>query len=298
MKHQFVKRATVFAALAVCGMAAQAADWSDTSIGYGYGTKFQEPFNGTDISKSIVNLTHASGYKYGTNFLNVDMLMSDKNDPSSNDLSSEGAHETYVVYRHTLDLGKVMATEYKFGPVRGLGITAGFDYNNKNDVGYNSKKRMLVAGPTLMLDVPGFLNISLLALWESNQPSGQAFNASPNGQITGFGTYALPRYSYDVHPMISASWGIPIGSLPLSFEGFANIIASKGTDEYGFKTGAETLIDARLMYDASSIVGAKSNTFKFGVQYQYWRNKFGNTEATAGSGSLAKTPMVRAEYHF
>ena len=32
---------------------------------------------------------------------------------------------------------------------------------------------MFVAGPTLMMDVPGFLNISLRdRLWESNRPVG------------------------------------------------------------------------------------------------------------------------------
>jgi hypothetical protein len=29
---------------------------------------------------------------------------------------------------------------------------------------------MVVLGPTLEMDVPGFLNISLLQLWESNAP--------------------------------------------------------------------------------------------------------------------------------
>ena len=291
MKHKNFKRTVLFAALAICGVAAQAADWSDTSIGYGYGTKFQEPFNGTDISKSIINLTHISGYKYGTNFFNADMLLSDKNDPSAVG-STNGAHEVYVVYRHTLDLGKVMGTEYKFGPVRGLGLTAGFDFNTKTDAGYNSKKRMVVAGPTLMMDVPGFLNVSLLAMWESNQPSGYDFNASA--------TYSTARYSYDVHPMISASWGIPfnVASVPLSFEGFANLIAPKGNNEFGNKTGAETLIDAKVMYDASPVIGAAKNTFKVGVQYQYWHNKFGNTVNVAGTGTVANTPMVRAEYHF
>jgi hypothetical protein len=41
--------------------------------------------------------------------------------------------------------------------------------NSKNDP-YISKKRMLVLGPRLILDVPGFLNLSLLALYENNAP--------------------------------------------------------------------------------------------------------------------------------
>ncbi|MEO7496331.1 MAG: outer envelope protein [Massilia sp.] len=283
MAHLF-KRTALLAALAACG-AAQAADWSDTSIGFRHGSKFAEPFNNQDISKNIVNLTSASGYKYGSNFFNVDLLMSSAADPSSAGATT-GAQEAYVVYRHTLDLGKVSGTSMAFGPARGVGLTAGFDYNTKNDAGYNSKKRMLVAGPTLMMDVPGFLDVSVLALWESNAP------------YSTFSHTATPRYRYKVHPMLTAAWGIPFNfGIPLSFEGFANYIASKGKDEFGGATAPETNIDMQVMYDLSGAVGAAKNTFKIGLEYQYWKNKFGNPSAN-NPGAFAKTPMVRVEYHF
>ena len=283
------KSAILGCALIAAGLsAAHAADWSDTYIGYRYGTSFGEPFNNEDIAKNIFNLGHVSGYKYGTNFLNVDMLLSDSKDPASPG-SSSGAQEIYVVYRHTLDLGKVTGRpeSFKFGPIRGVGLTAGFDANTKDDAGYNSKKRMLVAGPTVMLDVPGFLNVSILQLWESNAPYNK------------FSHTATDRYDYDPHPMLSLAWGIPIGSLPLSFEGYANFIASKGKNEFGGGTKPETNIDMQVMYDASSLLGASKNTAKIGLEYQYWRNKFGNDHTgAAGSGAFAKTPMIRAEYHF
>ena len=239
-----------------------------------------------------MSLTHVSGYKYGTNFFNADMLLSDEKDPSAAGATS-GAQEVYVVYRNTVDLGKVTGKTFSFGPVRGLGVTAGFDFNTKTDAGYNSKKRMVVAGPTLMMDVPGFLNVSLLALWESNNPSVSAGAFNPG--------YPTSRYSYDVHPMINLAWGIPfsVGPVPLSFEGFANFIAAKGKDETGADTAAETNIDMQVMYDLSSAVGASKNSFKLGVEYQYWKNKFGNdASGAAGSGATANTPMIRAEYHF
>jgi nucleoside-specific outer membrane channel protein Tsx len=272
--------------LITVGGVSEAADWSDTYIGYRYGTKFAEPFEGNDISKNILNLSHVSGYKYGTNFFNADLLLSDSNDPASAD-STEGAREVYVVYRHTLDMGKVTNQPLAFGPVRGVGITAGFDYNNKNDAGYNSKKQMLVAGVTLMMDVPGFLNISLLQLWESNAPCNTYTDT------------CVSRYSYDPHPMLTLAWGIPLGSLPLSFEGFANFIADKGTDEFGNSTEPETNIDMQLMLDVGAVSGGPKNTFKLGLEYQYWKNKFGvDSKGPAGSGAFAKTPMIRAEYHF
>jgi hypothetical protein len=269
--------------LAAAAVSAQAADWSDTALTYRQGSQYAEPFNTKDISKNILGLTHASGYKYGSNFFNVDFLMSDKNDPASAG-SSTGAQEVYAVYRNTVDLSKVTGNAYKFGIVRGLGVTGGFDFNTKADAGYNSKKRMLVVGPTVMLDVPGFLNVSLLELFESNSP------------YSTFSHTGTGRYSYSAHPMIGLAWGVPfsVGSVPLSFEGFANFIASKGKNEFGAETAAETNIDMQVMYD---VTGTK--TFKVGVEYQYWNNKFGNNvSGPAGKGALAKTPMIRAEYHF
>lgn len=275
------------AALTMFAGAAQAADWSDTSISWRYGQTFREPFNPNNISKHIFALTHASGYKYGSNYFNVDLLQSDHNDPGSLTQNS-GAQEAYVVYRHTLDIGKLRGEDIKFGPVKGVGATFGFDWNTKNDVGYNSRKRMLVVGPTLMWDVPGFLNTSILLLRESNAPSG-AF--PPISQVRD-------RYSYDTHPMLSASWGIPVAD-GWSFEGYLNYIAAKGKDEVGNGTGAETNLDMTLMYDIGAQFGQPKNRFRVGLEYQLWNNKFGNTEATTGGkGQRASTPMVRAEYHF
>lgn len=269
---------------------AQAAEWSDTSISYRYGKKFAEPYVGNSISKNIIGITHSSGYKYGTNYINLDLLMANNKDPLGPD-SSSGSQEAYLVYRHTLDIGKVIGKPdtLKFGPVRGLGLTGGFDWNSKNDAGYNSRKRMIVAGPTVMFDVPGFLNASILQLWESNAPYDK------------YSSTQTERYSYKPHPMLSLAWGIPfnIGPVALSYEGYANFIASKGSNEFGGPTKPETNIDMQIMYDLGKPLGAGANTFRVGLEYQYWRNKFGNDHvADASKGSFARTPMVRAEYHF
>lgn len=282
-----ITRVAAAIALATVALASQAADWSDTSIGYRTGNKFAEPFNPNAIKKNIVNLNHVSGYKYGSNFFNVDYLMSDSKDPAGAG-SGNGAAETYIVYRNTLELDKTIGGKYAFGPVRNMGVTLGFDVNSKTDAGYNSKKRMFVAGPTFMIDVPGFLNVSILELWESNAPYNTFTNTS------------TPRYSYKTHPMLTAAWGIPLGKdTGFSFEGFFNYIASKGKNEFGGDTAAETNFDGQIMYDVGALAGAKGK-FKLGIEYQYWKNKFGNPATTpgAGSGAFAKTTMLRAEYHF
>lgn len=265
---------------------ASALDWQDNALSWRAGNQFAEPFIDEDIGKNIVALTHADGYAYGSNFFNADLLLSDDSDPRSYN-SSRGATEVYVVYRHLLDLGKVLKSDLSFGPVRSLGITAGFDANDKSDAGYNSRKRMFVLGPTLMMETPGFVNVSVLQLWESNHP-GTSNGAFDPG-------FPSSRYHYDPHPMLAIAWGVPIGSLPLSFEGYANFIASKGHDEIGRATDSEINIDMQIMY---AIDAAKK--FRVGLEYQYWKNKFGNSDRTVGDygGNFAKTPMVRAEYHF
>jgi len=286
MKPKTIARTACLALLAAATCAAHAADWSDTSLSYRYGTKFAEPYIDADISKQVVNFSNVSGYKYGKNFFSIDFLLSDDKDPSAVGAHS-GAHEAYAVYRNTLDLGAVTGTKLGFGPVRSIGATVGFDMNSKTDAGYNSKKRMLVAGPTLMFDVPGFLDLSLLALRESNAP----FN--------GFSGVSTDRYTYKTHAMLSAAWGIPfsLGSVPLSFEGYADYIGTKGRNEFGGPTAVEINVDMQVMYDLSPAIGAAKNTLKLGVEYQYWKNKFGNPSDTV-PGATARTPMVRLEYHF
>lgn len=280
------------AGLVATAQSAQAAIWSDTAIGWRYGTQFAEPYkNNTDgskvdITKQIFNLTHASGDKYGSNFFNVDLLQSN-DEPNSTQSSGKGTQEAYVVIRRYLDAGSIFKTDLSVpGYIRGAGLTAGLDWNTKNDA-YGSKKRMWVVGPTVRFDVPGFLDLSVLAFYESNDPSGSRYG------------YSSGRYSYDTHAAVQMTWGIPVAKTPLSFEGYALWIDDKGKDETGGTTKPETHIDARVYYDFSSLIGLKGSKLRAGAGYEYWKNKFGNdTNGFAGKGATASTPMVVVDYHF
>ena len=259
---------------------AAAADWSDTSLSYSYGTKFREPFNANQIRKDRLGLFHVSGYKYGTNLVSATFLMSDNKDPASGN-AGVGAQEVYAVYRNNVEIGKVTGSPIKFGWVKDVAVTFGVDANTKNN-GYGSRKREFLIGPTFMMDVPGLLSISLLASKESQAPNG-----------------FVGRYTYKTYPTAEIAWGFPLGSSGFSFEGLALFIGAKGNDEFNTPTKAETNIMPKLMYDMSGITGSPKGTFKVGFEYQYWKNKFGNNASgAAGPGAFAKTPMIRAEYHF
>ncbi len=302
-------RHTSLAALGVCtllAVPAQAADWSDTSLGYRYGTAFQEPGNESSMAKNIFNLTHVSGYSLGGNFFSVDMLTSSATDPSNNfgtnaNNQKQGAHEVYVSYKHNLSLGKTFKTKIDFGPVRGMDFSFGFDYAAKNTT-FAPAVYKLMAGPTFNLKVPGFLNVSLLYYKEKNH---NAFGGSK--LPLGGGTDVV----FDPTLQIAAAWGIPValGKVNTSVKGFATYTGAKGKDGSAVETKAETLLRAYWMFDVSPVLGTKKGTWQIGPGYEYWNNKFGGPtfattwEAAAsgtGAGVNPRTScvMVALEVHF
>ncbi len=266
--------AACFAGTLCAGAAAQAADWSDTFVGYRVGDKFREPCCATDIHKDIFSLTHVSGYKYGSNFFTADFLLSDDNDPASG--GGGGAQEVYAVYRHQLSLGAVTGKPKAFGVVKDVALTAGIDLNSKNDA-FAPRVRKFVLGPTFKFDVPGFLDVSLLFRTEHNH------NGIVGKSVTFDNTYG-----------ISVAWGIPLKSIHAKFDGFADYIGPKGKDGFGFETKAETLARMYLMYDVGHLLGKPGSVYA-GVGYEYWNNKFGGNATNLGK---TNAPMLALEAHF
>lgn len=277
----------VLAGATLASGAVQAATWSDSFLGYRYGTGFREPSNTKEVRKHVLQFGHASGYAYGQNFLNLDVLQSDKNDPSSG--ADTGATEFYLTYRHQLHLGKLLDKDLSFGPVKEVALTAGFDLNTKNTA-FAPRKRLVVAGPTLKFNVPaGFFDLSLLAGKEWNH-CGLAFCSDH-------------EHGFDAQWILSAAWGVPFqaGPVPLKFQGFINYNSEKGKDYSGVKTEAETLLRTSLMVDVGQMAAGRKNTLLLGVGYEMWLNKFGNHATAAGvtkPGINTYAPTLQMEWHF
>ncbi|MBO1519082.1 outer membrane protein OmpK [Oceanisphaera pacifica] len=285
MKQMSKRILTVSAlAMAVAAPHVSAANWSDTSVGYRYGSDFTEPFNPNDVEKHILSLTHASGYDYGQNFFNVDLLQSDNQDPANGDARGEGdgAFEAYVTYRHQLHLGKIFDKDLSFGPVKEVGLTAGFDLNTKNTE-VAPRKQMLVVGPTLKFDVPkGFLDFSVLYAHERNHNGKNSTLLTPKPNDVTFNDYTI----------YNLTWGLPfqVGSVPMKFQGFGNYNTAKGKG-----TTDEQLVRTSLMVDVGQLAFNKNNTVWAGVGYEYWNNKFGITGAP---GVDTHAPTFNLEWHF
>ncbi|HSV81606.1 MAG TPA: outer envelope protein [Ramlibacter sp.] len=262
--------------LVVISATAHAAEWSDTYIGYARSNRFKEPGRNMALTKDVVSLAHVSGYSLGTNFFNVEMLLSDDNNRANN--SARRAHEVYVVYGNTLSFGKLRKAPVAFGPVRDVGLHVGFDFSSKNDAFGGAVFKLLV-GPKLDFDVPGLLQVALLRKreWGNNSISGMDVR-------------------YDDTWRLAANWRFDFQlGLPAVFKGWGTYTARMGRDGFGNQTAPETWIEPSLLWDVGAAAG-KEKVFYAGLGYQYIRNKFSNNGSIPGTRVSA--PMVKLEAHF
>lgn len=112
------------------GGEAVAVEWMN-SVGFRYGQHFTNPNNPDDFSKRIYSFTHASGYRYGSNCLNLDVFLSDSSDPRKG--TDHGGSEVYAVYRHQLYASRVFDLPPGTGLIKDYALTLGFDANRNNN---------------------------------------------------------------------------------------------------------------------------------------------------------------------
>lgn len=257
---------------------AQAQIFQDNSITYSYGTKFHEPYNPKDITKSWVSYLHVDGDKWGGNFFLLDAKFSDNKDPTPGGL---GAQELYGIYIRTFSYNKLTGSKGGFGPIADFGWTVGGHANAKNDT-FGSEKRLLTSGLYLDWAVPAGsrLRTSFEVCREWNRSN---FSSSQDA---------------DFHPTFcfNSSWGVPfkVAHVPMEFAGFYGIVAPKGEN-----TVTEHYLGLNLMADVGEALGGRKGLLEVGIRYDYWLNKFGNDSGgAAGSGAFDRVPMLQVRTHF
>lgn len=289
---------TLSRALAACALAAAAAalpaparaqlfTFQDNSVGFRYSPFFKEPNvrnprnpNGTPIGKYIFTLTHVDTWQYGSNFVNLDILKSDSDDPANK--SRDGAVELYFIYRGQLSPNKIFGLNaFPAGPIRDITFEAGFDRSTKN-TRFGPQKWLWVVGPNIQFNVPGFLNVGLHYAQEQNH----------NG-IVGRDITFDPTFEVE----ITYQFPLPFTRLPLRLEGFTNVITPKGKDAFGRETDFELLSQTRLTLDLGQVLFQKARFLDFSLGFQYWYNKFGN-DHTKTRGAIETAPFFATRVHF
>ena len=263
--------------------------FSDDSIGYRYGSNFREPgianshhWNGINIPKHILNVQHVDGGTMWSNFINVDFLFSSSRDPAVG--VNRGAMEVYALYRGDLSLNSALRTNaFSIGGIlQDVSLQIGGDINTKNTA-FAPQKDLIVFGPDFHWNIPGgFLSTAFQIAheWNQNGIVHKSVNFSPTWEI-------------------ETVWSIPLNftRLPLSFNGFMNVVGPKGRDGFNAGTKVEVLAEPQLVLDFGALVFDRPHKLDVVVGWQYWLNKFGNNNVTV-PGSQASTAFMGVRYHF
>ena len=284
---------TALGLVALAALPLSAANWSDTYVGYQYSNQFRDPgLLGTQV-KNRLELSGVAGWDYGTNFFDVNMLSATKSAPANvpggqPTAGVPGNTEVYVVYRSSFDLGKIFKTNLSFGPVREVDFTVGFDFDSQ-DNHFASNKKLMMAGPQFGFNVEhGFWNLGIGGCREANY----------NGVVQ-------KEVDFKTQYMVWTAWhkGFDMG-VPVTFKGWMNYVGPKGKDGFGVDTKTETVGDMYLMFDISSLFGRKNGAVFVGPGFEYWNNKFGGKNYSAGptepynNNERTTALMLSAEIHF
>lgn len=282
------KKLICLVAVAALSSSAHAFEWADDTISYWYGPYFRIPGatspehpNGNNVGMNNIEFTHTDSFKYGTNFFQALLMMSNRQDPAnSTGHQPQGAYEGWVVYRNDLSLNKITGSSaFSFGPIDDIGINAGFNWDTKNNY-YAGGEFAFQIGPSFHIKVPvGYWQISVGAYKEFD-------NDGYYGPTVFHWTYTA-----------ASSWNIPfaVGRVPLSLQGFINIIGPKG-DDYGTPLHTEVLIHPKIMVDVGQLAFNKKNWIEAGLGWEYYYHKWGSPSRLGGA--IESTPFVEATLHF
>ena len=258
--------------------------FADTTISYRFETRANEPGLADNVQKNVVSLTHFDVTKWGTNFVNIDFLKSNHFDAAKG-TNADGAFEVYGLYRGTVSGNYIAGSKaLSVGPVKDVSLAFGGDLNTKNTT-FAPRKRLVVGGVQFDFDVPGVLNVAVLAGKEWNH-CGASFCTATHD----------PEFKTNAHIEVNYMQPLAFTGLPLKFSGFTNFVTPKGKDGTGAQTKTEILSDNRLTLDAGKLVGYQANKIDTFVGFRHWRNKFGNNSKTT-AGSIENQIYVGVAYH-
>jgi len=233
-----------------------AIEWSNTELHFQYGElevpRFAAPFGEpSEDDTFILTLQHASGWKYGDNFLFIDWLhASDSNTFNDNNFYGE--------FYSNFSLGRLTGRDWSIGPIKDVGLVLGINMARDNNV------IKYLPGVRFDLDLAGFKFAKLLVTAYLDDNDGPQSNPK-NAPIE------------DDSWLVDFAWAYPfkLGSTSWSFEGHAEYIHQRD-NEFGSTVHSWLLAQPQLRFDLGKQLWGVEKQLFIGIEYQYWHNKLGD----------------------
>lgn len=268
---QWITHVGVGLLTAIFTIGSQAAMWSDTELHVtngvildAYAVKNEDPIILKDTT--ILTIQHASGHKYGSNFLFVDQSY----------VKGKGL-ESYMEGYASVSLGAITGNDISYGVINDVGLIGGINLAIEAD------KMFLLAGVRLGMDLPGFAFANL------------DFMSYNNVVIS-----AEDKREEHTSGMVDFSWAIPFeaGGFSWSLEGHAEYIAGRDSKMLNEETlekdryEGSFLAQPQLRMDLGKALGYAEGNVYLGLEYQYWKNKLGQ------KGQNESTTQLLAVWNF
>lgn len=243
-------------------VSAFSADYSKTEFNLQLG-RFKDPFGtlggnpGGNTEVVQYGFEHFSTWRFGENFYFVDVVS-----------GSAGEVDIYGEWYSTFSLGKILDKDLSVGPLRDLGLIAGFNFGADPDI------LIYLPGVRLAWDIPGFvfLNTDFMAY------------------ITDFGgTRSEGAPKEDDSWMIDLNFATPqveLGPTKWNLEGHMEWIDSRD-NEFGEQVRDWYLSQIQLRMDLGEHIGLGPNTLFAGLEWQLWLNKLGSDQDENTLNALA-----------
>ena len=140
-----------------------------------------------------------------------------------------------------------------------------------------------------------FKDVYLATQWEFSSDKFAQFD----NYLVGVGTnLSIPKFNFanityyrrnnelgDNNNQLTFVWSLPVGDSVI-YDGFIDAIDSSKTNASGFN------FTSQLKYDVGQHIGIEKNKLYAGIEYVYWKNKFGI------DGVTEKNPNIMVKWHF
>jgi hypothetical protein len=259
---------------------------NDNSLSYHYEFTATNPGTG-ETPKHVVTFTHFDVWKYGTNFVNIDLLKATDGDAAPEapcgfpnpDTGCSGFTEVYGLWRGTLGWNQVFDTNrFAVDPLKNVSFLFGVDLNT-DDTNLHSRKRLIEAGLQFDFGMPyeGYFNVGV-AVFKEWQHDGiaQALGTNPSGDVEFDPTWAVELLY--VQPL-----GFLPEQLPLTYQALVTIRGPKGAGQPDAPDRVvEYYTQQTLSLDFGQLVAEKPGVVSVWGGYRWWKNKFGLDPDTTG----------------
>lgn len=236
--------------------------WQDTSLSYLYGTDFK-----VDPQKQhTVTIEYANGWQYGDTFFFVDFSRSANDEKFVGPDSGPTKNSHYLEFSPRFSAGKIFNTDLSLSFISDLLLATNVESGIHADSSIN-------VGPGIDMKVPGF-NFLQLNLYYRFSDSGD----SDGWQLT---------------PVWNTSFAI--GDSEIVFDGFIDWVFSAENKGEGYEPNLH--FNPQLKYNLGRAIWGESQNLYVGIEYDYWKNKYGIQDSSFFSTDQSVTSLL-VQYHW